>query len=312
MSGIAELQGGQSDLELPSADCAVLLRPVPAGGGGILTDLEDSVNGGLDVTKINRAAGFETVGNWTKADGVRLTNSPTINEIKSHGKGSPTALIPSEAEKSITYTPQEMKLINLMNSWGFLPDAVSDPSEHGGFTIAIPELPAQLQWQLVLLSWTAFAGLDVFKYWVANKTIVGKRNDVDLKDSTTIDHGVTLTAQTHPALPGKPFIFGMCGAGLKALAAATANGSVYKRATGITVTPTTAALTAATGVNHTKQLVVSDSNGIDRTASATFSSDAAAKATVSGTGLITGVAAGTANVTAEWDGYTATTAVTVT
>ncbi|TQK29378.1 Ig-like domain-containing protein [Arthrobacter sp. SLBN-53] len=309
MSGIAEYQGGQSDLELASADCAVLLRPI--NGAPILTNLEDSLDGGLDAAKIGVGSGFETVGNWTKQAGLKLTNNPTINEIKSHGKGSPTALIASEAEKSITYTPQELKLINLMNAWGFLPDAVSEVSEHGGFTIAIPELPAQLQWQLVLLSWTSFAGLDVIKYWVANKTIVGKRNDVDLKDSDVITHGVTLTAQTHPALPGKPFIFGMCGAGVKALAAAAADGSLYKKAEGVTLSPTTAALTVAAGANHTKQLIVTDSNGVDRTASATFSTDTPGKATVSTSGLITAVAAGTANVTAAWNGFTAACAVTV-
>ncbi len=311
MSGIAQYQGGQSDLELASADCMVLLRPVV--GNPVLTDLEDPVNGGLDATLINTDSGFQTVGNWTKAEGLKLTNNPTINEIKSHGKGSPTALIPSEAEKSITYTPQEMKLINLMNSWGFLPSAVSAPSDKGGFTIAIPELPAQLQWQLVLASWTAFNGKDIFKYWIGNKVIVGKRTDVDLKDSDVITHGVTLTAQTHPALPGKPFIFGMCGDGLQDLVAAAADGSLYKPATGITLAPTTAAMTAATGVGHTKQLTVTDSNGLDRTASATFTSDTPAKATVSATGLITAVAAGTANVTATWNGFTsAACAVTVT
>lgn len=298
MSGIAAYQGGQSDLELASADCAVLLRPIT--GAPILTDLEDAIDGGLDAAKIGLGSGFETVGNWTKQAGLKLTNNPTINEIKSHGKGSPTALIASEAEKSITYTPQELKLINLQNAWGFLPDAVSDVSEHGGFTIAIPELPAQLQWQLVLLSWTSFAGLDVIKYWIANKTIVGRRNDVDLKDSDVITHGVTLTAQTHPALPGKPFIFGMCGAGVKALAAAAADGSLYKKASGVTITPTTAAL----AVGETRQLTVSDSNGVDRTAAATFTSDNTADVTVSTTGLITAVATGDADVIATWNGFT--------
>lgn len=311
MSGIAALQGGQSDLELASADCAVLLRPV--AGAAVLTDLEDSVNGGLDNTLIDADAGFVTVGNWTKSDGLKLTNSPTINEIKSHGKGSPTALIASEAEKSITYTPQELKLINLQNAWGFLPDAVSAPSVHGGFTIAIPELPAQLQWQAVVLSWTSYAGLDIYKYWIMNKVIVGKREDVALTDSDVIKHGVTLTAQTHPALPGKPVIFGACGPGLQALAAAAADGSLYKASTGITVTPASTSLTVSAGASHTKQLVVADSNGLDRTATATFTSSDVAKVSVSPTGLLTGVATGTGiTVTAEWSGFDADVAVTVT
>lgn len=82
--------------------------------------------------------------------------------------------------------------------------------------------------------------------------------------------------------------------------------------------PATAAVTAATGVNHTKQLVVKDSNGVDRTAVSTYASSDATKATVgASTGLITGVASGTATVTATYvnpDGsgnLTDTVAVTV-
>ncbi|OHU00685.1 hypothetical protein BKG71_18745, partial [Mycobacteroides chelonae] len=50
----------------------------------------------------------------------------------------------------------------------------------------------------------------------------------------------------------------------------------------------------------TRQLRVKDSNGVDRTASATFVSATPAKATVSAGGLVTGVAAGTSVVTATY------------
>ncbi len=310
MSNISDLQAGQSDLELASADCAVLLRP--AFGRPLLTSLEDTTNGGIDRAKTNTASGFVTVGNWTKAAGLKLTNSPTINEIKSHGKGSPTALIASEAEKSISYEPQEFKLINLKNSWGFDDSAISAVSPKGGFTIQLPELPSILGWQALLISTTVFNGKECSKYWIFNKATVGKRGDIDLQDSDVIKHPVTLTAQEHPALPGVPVIFGVAGMGWLDLAAATADGSIYAPATGITVTPTTQALTAAAGINHTKQLLVKDSNGVDRTATATYVSDTTAKATVSTTGLITAVAAGTANITATWNGFTASCAVTVT
>ena len=307
MSAIATYQGGQSDLELASADCAILLRPV----GSVLTNLEDATNGGLDATKIGSGSGFVTVGNWTKKDGVKISNNPTINEIKSHGKGSPTALIASEAEKSLTYTPQEFKLINLKNAWGFSDSDVSAVSSKGGYTIQIPELPKNTYYQAVALSWTSYQGLDIYKYWLFNKVIVGKRSDVSLMDSDVITHGVTLTAQVHPALPGVPVIFGACGAGVPALAAATTDGSLYPVATGVTLSASTATLTAAAGVNHTKQLTVADNNGVDRTATATWASSQTAKATVSNTGLITAVAAGTTNVTATYLGFTATCAVTV-
>jgi hypothetical protein len=308
MSGISALQGGQSDLELASADAAVLLRP--KAGNPIITTLE-ATGGGLDTAKINTASGFITVGNWTKQQGVRLTNKPTINKIMSHGKGSPTALIPSEAEKSIVFTPQEFKLINLQNAWGFTPDAVSAASTHGGFTISIPELPARLQWQAVLLSNTVYNGKQVYKYWIGNQAEVGDRDDVPLSDSDVITHGVTLTFQTHPALPGVPVVFGVCGDGWQDINANNITG-FYPAVTGITVTPTTASITAATGASHTRQLTVTDSNTLDRTAVATYVSSDPTKATVSTTGLVTGVAAGSSTVTATYSGFNATTTVTVT
>lgn len=310
MSAISTYQGGQSDLELASADCAVLLRPVTSAAG-ILTDLEDGSEGGLDATLIGAGSGFITVGNWTKRDGLKLSNNPTVNEIKSHGKGTPTAFIPSESEKSITYTPQEFKLINLKNAWGFNDSAVSAVSSKGGYTVQLPELPATLYWQAVLLSWTTYGGEDIYKYWIFNKAVVSKRSDISLMDSDVITHGVTLAAQTHPALPGVPVIFGACGAGVSALASVTSDYSIYPATTAITVTPAPTTATAAVGTGHTRQLTVKDSNSVDRTATATYSTSDAAKATVSATGLITGVAAGTATITATYLGHTATSVVTV-
>lgn len=303
MSAIAAFQAGQSDLELSAADATVLLRPLTPSTP-ILTSLEAS-GGGIDATLINAASGFQSVGNWTKSNGVTLTNNPTINDIKSHGKGSPTRQLASESEKSVTYEAQEnIKLINLQNAWGFPLSAVSAPSAHGGYTIQIPELPTDILWQAILLTWDFRYGGDVFRYWIANKANLGKRADQKMVDSDVETLSTTLTFLTHPALPGVPVIFGACGAGLASIAAATADGSVYKPATGVTISPSTAAITAAAGGSHTQQLQVLDSNGIDRTATATYVSSVPGKATVSATGLITGVASGTTNVTATWGAYT--------
>lgn len=302
MSGIAALQGGQSDLELSAADAAVLLRPL-LPSTPILTSLE-ATGGGLDTSLINAASGFQTVGNWTKAQGVTLTNNPTINDVKSHGKGSPTRQIASEAEKGITYEAQEnIKLINLQNAWGFPVSAVSMPSAHGGFTIQIPELPTDILWQAVLLTWDYKYGGDVFRYWIANKANIGKRGDQKMVDSDVETLSTALNFQTHPALPGVPIVFGVCGAGFLSINAANTTG-FYPAPTGAVVAPTTAALTVAAGVGHTQQLTVTDSNGFDRTSVSTFLSSAPTKATVSATGLITAVSAGTTNVTASWGGFT--------
>lgn len=74
-------------------------------------------------------------------------------------------------------------------------------------------------------------------------------------------------------------------------------------ATGVTVSGD-GAVTAATGANHTKQLTAVTNYNEDVTQTATWTSSAPAKATVSSTGLVTGVAAGTTNITAAIDGVT--------
>ena len=306
--GIA-FQYGQPDLELAACDTRVLLAPRRSTAP--LLTLEDATNGGIDQAKVGVGSRFVTVGNHEKKAGVKLSNKPTVNDIMSAGQGSATRKLASESKKGITYTPQELKLINLQNSWGFQPSAISAVSTKGGFTIAIPELPARIQWRCALIAWDTYAGQDIFMYWLANLAEVGDRDDIGAVDSNVLEHGVSLEFMTDPAV-GVPVIFGMCGPGVPLLAAAVADGSLYQTASGITVTPTTAAVTVAAGPSKTKQLAVTDSNNIDRTASATFTSDTPAKATVSATGLITGVAAGSATVTSSWNGFTATTAVTVT
>lgn len=308
MSGISTYQGGQSDLELAAIDAAVLVRPM--AGNPILTNLEDSAAGGLDAAKIGASSGFITVGNWTKSGGVTLTNNPTINDVKSHGKGSPTRQIATEAVKEITYEPQEFKAINMQIAWGYLPSAVSAISAKGGFTISLPELPANNLYQVVLLAWDSYNGKDLIRYWIANKANVGKRGDTKMTDGDVDGGAATLTFTSHRALPGVPVIFGACGDGLADLI--NDNDAGFEpTVTGITVAPTTAAMTVATGAGHTQQLVVTDSNSYDRTSAATYVSSTPAKATVSASGLITAVATGTSSVTATWGGFTASCAVTV-
>lgn len=308
MSGISTYQGGQSDLELAACDAAVLVRPM--AGNPVLTNLEDSTAGGLDATKIGSGSGFITVGNWTKSAGVTLANNPTINDIKSHGKGSPTRQIATEAEKSITYEPQEFKLINLKIQWGFLDSAVSALSAKGGFTISLPELPVNNLYQVVLLTWDSFNGGDVIKYWIANKANVGKRGDTKLTDGDVDSGAATLNFTSHASLPGVPVIFGACGAGLKDLLNNN-NSGFEPTVTGITASPTTATLTVSAGGSHTQQLVITDSNGYDRTSTAVYTVSSTPKVTVSAGGLITGTASGSSTVTATWGGFTATCACTV-
>lgn len=305
-----QFQYGEPDLELAQCDGRILLAP--KNSTNPLLDIEDAINGGIDLAKVGNGSSFVKVGTYEKRAGVKLSNKPTINDIKSSGYGSPTRKLASEAAKGITYTPQQTNLLNLQNSWGFTPSAVSDVSTKGGFTIGIPELPARTKWRCAYIAWDSFEGEDVFMYWLANDSEVGDREDINAVDSNVYEYGVSLSFNTDPAV-GLPVIFGMCGAGVPLLAAAVSDGALYKPAESVTVAPTTKSLTAAAGVNHTQQLTVTDSNGIDRTAMASYLSSDITKFTVSATGLMTGVAAGTGlTCTATYMGLQATCAVTVT
>jgi len=74
----------------------------------------------------------------------------------------------------------------------------------------------------------------------------------------------------------------------------------------VTIVQASAAITAAAGASHTKQLYanVVDSSGVSRVRPVTWTSATPAKATIDANGLLTGVAAGTSNITAACEGQT--------
>jgi hypothetical protein len=224
MADFSVLQGGQSDLELDAADALVRLRFL-APSTDILTSLS-TVGGDLDETLIDDASGFTTVGNWTKSAGVSLTNNPTINDVDTHGKGSPTRQIASKAAKGINFEAQEnVKYVNLQNQWGFTDDAVT-VNAAGDIVIAIPELPSNLLWQAVIIAKDVAYGQPLYRYWIANKANIGKRADQKLTDGDVDTLNTELNFLTHPATPGVPVYFGICGPGWTLLNAANDTGFV--------------------------------------------------------------------------------------
>lgn len=302
MSTIAQLlQAGQPDLELAAVTPRVLLAPRTTSAP--LLTIEDVSLGGLDATKVGYGTSpFVTVGNYEKKAGVKLSNKPTLNKIMSAGYGTATRNMFSESGKGITYVPQETNFVNLQNAWGFTPDALSAPSAKGGITIAIPELPARLQWRCVLIAadTNPNTGKPIYLYWIANLAEVADRQDINAIDSDVFTTGVTLDFKTDPAV-SVPVIFGICGDGFVDLND-TANTGLYPTITSITntVTPTGTAMTVAAGAGHTRQLKVVDNNAEDRTLQSTYASSDVTKATVSASGLVTAVAVGSPVITATY------------
>lgn len=305
MSSISTYQNGQSALEIAPADLTILLEPYY--GTDPITALENPNGGGLDPSQL---VNMISVGNVTKRDGFKLTNNPTINNIMSTGKGTPTAIVASEAVKSVNYVPQEFNKINMQVYWGAVDSAFSGPSANGGFTLTVPELPANLFFRAVLLGCaTAGDGSDVFFFYLANKVLPAKRSDQSLVDSNVIEHPAELIFLSDDEAGLTPLIVGACGDGWQTINT-TADSGFDPAVTSITMTPTTATMTVATGAAHTKQLQVLDNNGNDVTDSTTYTSSATGIASVTSKGVITAVSAGSATITGTYQGQTATCAVT--
>lgn len=210
MSGISTHQAGQSDLELAARDLAVLLCPYDSSHP-LLPTLEAS-DGALSIPDY-----YVSVGNFTKAKGVTLGHSPTINDVESHGKGGPTRQLPSKRAITIGFEPQETKLVNLALYWGtdWLTN-VPTLSAHGGFAEAIPELPLNLKFRAILLGWDDFNGKDIFIYWIANKVNVSATDDTELVDSDVIRYPYTLNCQADDT-NNSPLTVGFCGEGWEEL-----------------------------------------------------------------------------------------------
>lgn len=229
MVDFSAIQGGQSDLERAATQAAVLLKPYSPSLTPITT-LGASGTGDLDTAKLT---GFTTVGNWTKSNGVSLTNNPTINDVESHGYGSPTRQIAAKAAKGINFEAQEnVKYINLQNQWGFTDDAVTIAAA-GDVVIRIPELPADILWQAILITKDVYLGQPLYRYWVSNKANIGARADQKQTDGDVDTLNTALNFQNHPALPGVPIVFGICGPGWLLMNAA--NNTGFKKTTQYTV-----------------------------------------------------------------------------
>jgi hypothetical protein len=254
MSTIAQLlQAGQPDLELAAVTPRLLLAPITSTP---LTTIEDTTNGGLDLTKVGYGTSpYVTVGNFEKKAGLKIGNKPQANRIMSAGQGSPSRIIFSEAGRSITYVPQETNLTNLQNSWGFTLAALSAPSAKGGITIGVPSLPARTVWRGVAIAGDTYAptGNPIYLFWIFSRLEVSDRQDVQAVDSDVLTSGVTLEIQDDPAV-STPVIFGICGQGWVDATANTNSGLVSKAHTVTLGTQSSGTFTLTWGGNTTSAI----------------------------------------------------------
>ena len=206
----------RSDLLLAPRQLSVLFAPYTVP---LVTTLEDPSTGGLLIP-----ANFVALGLHAKKSGGSLSNAQDINDIESHGRGTPTRQLPTKRTISVGWEPQETTRWNLEQYWGADWSAVK-ASSHGGVVGAVPELPLNQHYRTILVGKDDFNGDDIYLYWIGNKTNVNKTSDQKLTDSEVMTYPYTINFQADDTLK-QPLIVGICGPGWNKLQLANTTGFV--------------------------------------------------------------------------------------
>lgn len=299
MPDFQTIRDAKNDLVLSNQQFAVLFdsQVNPA-----VTTLEDA-NGDLLLPASAQSAGI-----IEKSAGVALAHDMTNSEIEGYGEADPVRTIVSK--RSITFEADflETNRVVLEKYWGtvFGPDNLA-VSARGGVTIEAPTLPKNIFYRAYLVGLDDVNGQDLYTYYIMPRVKLTNVANQDNKDDGAISYQMTFQA-FRDASVGFSVLQGWCGPGWRSLVHKT---GFVAPPTSITPANATETVTSTAGVNKTKQLVITGSNGINYTPDCSYVSSAPSKATVSATGLVTGVAAGSATVTATYNGVTPALTATV-
>lgn len=249
---------------------------------------------------------------WEKAgeisrDDVSVGGEGNTENIVGYGSLIPRRVIKTEESMAFSFKAQETRRVNYELFFG---DDLSDvvPDANGEWRAYKGSGGELLYKSVILIGLDGTAAKPIFPFWIFPKMSPSSSGEIPLSMSAAIELPITLNAYEDPDFgPSGAYVaYGMAGAGAKDIQADMG----FSAATSITVAPATTSLSLAG--TTTRQLVVTDNLGANRTSECTFASDAASKATVSTSGLVTAVAEGSATVTVSLGSMTATCAVTVT
>lgn len=193
----------RSDLLLSARQLSVLVAPYNTP---VLDSLEDSATGALTIPDV-----YIPMGLHAKRSGGSLSNSQEINDIESHGRGTPTRQIPTKRTISLGFEPQETTRYNLEHYWGADWADVAF-SAHGGVVMAVPELPLNQRYRVVLLGKDDYNSDPIYLYWIGNKANINKTDDQKLTDAEVATYPYTLNFQADDET-GSPLLVGICGPG---------------------------------------------------------------------------------------------------
>lgn len=296
---ISTYKGAVADLALAPLNLTVMLAPYSATAA---TTLEDPLTGDLSIP-----AAYQSMGHFQKAAGLNIMTDMQSQDIEAYGEADPIRTIISRRKTSFDFTmfQNQRNVLELIWATDF---SDVQPSSFGGVVLQAPSKPQNKLYRAAVIGQDDRDGKLVWVYWLFPKVKLDSVDNQTLNDDGVLEYKPTLVAFKDDTL-GYSVAQGFAGPGW----ADIVDEAGFKDApSAITTNVTSTTVTAEAGANHTKQLIVTGSNGVNLTANATYVSSAPAKATVSSGGLITGVSAGSATVTVSYGGLTAVTvAVTV-
>lgn len=263
--------------------------------------LESPTDGGLDIP-----VEYVSLGHFEKKAGVTLTNEITSKDIEAYGEADPIRTIISKRKTSFDFSMYQNGRAQLELFWSTSFAGVV-PSTFGGVVLEAPSTPKNIYYRAAIIGLDDRNNKEVWGYWLLPKVKLSKVDNQQLNDDGVLEYHPTLTAFKDDVL-GYSVAQGFAGPGWRELVGLSGFASAL---TALTVTPATPALTVATGVGHTAQILVTGNNGINYTPDAVYTNSTPTKATVSSSGLITAVAAGTTTITSHVGTLTGTTVVTV-
>jgi len=290
MADFETVRAAAQDLVLSKLSLAILFAKSTAPA---ITTVEDPVTGDLVALPDYRSAGI-----LQKDAGLSITSNIDSSDIEGYGEVEPVRTIITKRVTAFSAGFIETNREVIEKFWGVELDSTNlTVSAQGGVTVKAPVRPKNVFYRCILLGQDEVNGEDLYPYWILPKVKLTDVDNIDAKDDDAIQYKMTFQAFRDPEV-GFSVLQGWCGPGWRLLV--DKSGFVLAP-TAIAATPDPTTATVAAGVNHTRQISVLASNGINRTPNCTYVSSAPTIASVSSTGLITGVAAGTATITCTYD-----------
>ncbi len=289
MADFETYRDAKNELVLADLHLAALFAPMSTAP---VSTLEDPSTGDLVTLPTYKSAGL-----IEKAAGVSLTNDTESTDIEAYGEAEPVRIIINKRTTQFQATFLETNITTLEKYWG---TTFSDivPSTHGGVVLEAPALPKNVYYRCVLLGQDDVDDAPLYTYWIMPRVKLQSVDSQELKDDGAIAYTMTFQAFRESAV-GYSVAQGWCGPGWTHL---VSRAGFIAAPTTLTISFVTGddTITAAAGADHTAQIKVTGSNGINYTPLCSFVSSDPTKATVSSTGLVTGVAAGSTTVTATY------------